>query len=152
MVVPLALFATACSDDDDDVATTGQESSGGGSGDSSAPTIEITTPADGDDVAAPLEIGLESNAEIGETDTGLQHFHVHYDGDQEDYQIVYAEGPVMADRDLSEGEHTIEAVLANADHSETDVTQEITVNVTGEGAGTGGGGGGDTTTTDPYGY
>jgi hypothetical protein len=143
----LALGAAACGDDDDDTSTA---SASGGGDDHSDMTVEITSPSDGDEVEAPFDVTLDSNVEIGETDTGLHHFHLHYDGDAEDYDIVY-EDSFTVERDLGEGEHTVQAVLANADHSETDVTDEITVTV-GSG-GSGGGGGGDTETTeDPYGY
>ena len=79
--------------------------------------------------------------------------HLYYDGEQSDgeYDIVYSvDEPWTVDRDLSPGEHTIEAFIANADHSLTGASDEITVMV-GDGAGTG-----DTDTTEsddgPYVY
>lgn len=141
----LALGAAACGDDDDASTATGS-GGGGGSEGGGETSVEITSPADGDEVEAPFEVSLDSNVEIGETDTGLHHFHLHYDGDAEDYDIVY-EDSFTVERDLGDGEHTVEAVLANADHSETDVTDEVTVTVGGSE------GGGETETTpDPYGY
>lgn len=152
LLVPLALTAAACGDDDDDTAT-GQS---GGTGGDEELSIDITTPADGDAVESPFEMQVDASVELGETDTGLHHIHLHFDGD-EDYDIVYADS-FTVERDLDEGEHTVQAVIANADHSETDANDEITVTVgSAEGGSTGGGGGGDggddsTTTEDPYGY
>jgi hypothetical protein len=145
----LALLAAACSDDDDTV-TGGGDSGGGGDG---AMTISIADPADGATVEPGFQVEVDPSVDVGEPDTGLHHVHLYYDGNQSDgeYDIVYSvDGPWTVDRDLSPGEHTIEAFIANADHSLTDASDEITVSV-GEGAG---GGGTDTTESDngPYDY
>ena len=148
----LLMLAAACGDDDDDTAT-GSEGSGegDGGGGGGGMTVEIVSPDDGAEIGDPIELELDSSEDIGETDTGLHHLHVHYDGDDENYDIVYEEGTHTPGQDLEPGEHTVQLVLANADHSETDVTDEITIMV-GEGSGGGGSGGDDTTTTvDPYG-
>jgi len=148
----LALFAAACSDDDDTVA--GEPSQEGGSGGSGGDggggdgdmTISIAAPAEGDAVEPGFEVEVDPSVEVGETDTGLHHVHIYYDGNQDngEYDIVYSvDEPWTVERDLAPGEHTIEAFIANADHSLTDASDEITLMV-GEG---GGGGGGDTTTT-----
>ena len=42
-------------------------------------------------------------------------------------------GTTAVERDLGAGEHTVEAVIANADHSLTDARDEVTVTV-GDGA------------------
>jgi hypothetical protein len=147
LVVPLTLAATACGDDDDST-TTGQSGNGGGD---SEMTVDIASPSDADDVEVPFDVQVDSSVELGDTDTGLHHVHLYYDGrsdDQADYDVVYDDS-FTVERDLGEGEHTVEAVIANADHSLTDASAEITVNVTGEGAGAGDGG---SDTTDPYGY
>jgi hypothetical protein len=146
LVVPLAVAATACGDDDE--ATTGQSGESGG-GDSEM-TVDIATPSEGAEVGESFDLQVDASVELGETDTGLHHIHLHFDGDDEDYDIVYGDSTTV-ERDLDEGEHTVQAVIANADHSETDATDEITVNVTGAGGG-GGGGGDDTTTTEDDGY
>jgi hypothetical protein len=147
----LALLAAACSDDDDTV-TGGGDSGGGGGGDGDM-TISIADPADGATVEPGFQVEVDPSVDVGEPDTGLHHVHLYYDGNESDgeYDIVYsADEPWTVDRDLSPGEHTIEAFIANADHSLTDASDEITVSV-GEGAG---GGGTDTTESDsgPYGY
>ena len=108
---------------------------GGGGG----PTITIESPADGTDVESPVELQLSvTGAEIGTPDSGLMHFHVHI-GDASEYQVVTS---TSASIDLPEGEQTVRVFLAQPNHDETDVSAEVTVNVT---SGTTGGGGG-------YGY
>jgi hypothetical protein len=155
----LALFASACSGDDDDDTVAGDagaesgggSDSGGGGGDGDL-TISIADPTDGATVEPGFQVEVDPSVDIGEPDTGLHHVHLYYDGNQSDgeYDIVYsADEPWTVDRDLGPGEHTIEAFIANADHSLTDASDEVTVMV-GEGAG---GGGTDTTESggDPYG-
>jgi hypothetical protein len=58
--------------------------------------------------------------------------HLYYDGDtsEGEYDLVYGTS-FTVERDLGEGEHTIEAVIANADHSLTDARDEVTVTVGG---------------------
>ncbi len=152
----LALLAAACSDDDDTVAgepaaENGGDSGGGGGGDGDL-TVSIADPADGATVEPGFKVEIDPSVDIGEPDSGLHHVHLYYDGNRSDgeYDIVYsADEPWTVDRDLAAGDHTIEAVIANADHSLTDASDQIAVTV-GEGAGTGG-----TDTTDSggdYGY
>jgi hypothetical protein len=159
VVAALALLAAACSGDDDDDtvagdpgAESGGSDSGGGGGDGDL-TISIADPTDGATVESGFQVEVDPSVDIGEPDTGLHHVHLYYDGNQSDgeYDIVYsADEPWTVDRDLAPGEHTIEAFIANADHSLTDASDEVTVMV-GEGAG-----GGDTNTTEsdggPYDY
>jgi hypothetical protein len=133
----MVLLAAACGDDGDTTSASGSEagSGGGGGGDM---TIDLVTPADGDDVSVPFDVEVDPSVDIGEPDTGLHHVHLYYDGEtaEGDYDLVYDEA-FTVERDLAPGEHTIEAVIANADHSLTDARQEITVMV-GEGSGGGG--------------
>jgi hypothetical protein len=154
----LALLAAACSGDDDDTvagdpgAESGGSDSGGGAGDGDM-TISIADPTDGATVESGFKVQVDPSVDIGDPDTGLHHVHLYYDGNESDgeYDIVYsADEPWTVDRDLSPGDHTIKAVIANADHSLTDASDEVTVMV-GEGAG----GGGTTTTASeggPYDY
>jgi len=85
---------------------------------------------------------VDTSVDIGEPDTGLHHVHLYYDGNtaEGEYDLVY-EPRFTVDR-LDPGEHTIEAVIANADHSLTDARTEISVMV-GDAAG-----GGPATTSD----
>lgn len=143
----LVLLAAGCGDDGDDAST-------GGSGD--GPGLRVAAPADGDSVTVPFDLTVETDEELGEPDTGRHHLHVYYDGDTDegDYDLVY-EDSFTVERDLEPGEHTVEVVLAQADHSLTDQRDEVTVTI-GEGAGAGGeapGGTGGTEDTDGgYGY
>jgi hypothetical protein len=132
------LLAAGCGDDDDDTTAAGT-GSGGGGGDM---TVDIVEPADSAEVGAEFDVDVDTSVDIGEPDTGLHHVHLYYDGNtaEGEYDIVYST-PFTVDR-LDPGEHTIEAVIANADHSLTDARTEITVTV-GDAAG-----GGQTTTTD----
>jgi len=100
------------------------------------PTITIESPADGTDVQSPVELQLSvTGAEIGPPDTGLMHFHA-YIGGASDYKVVTSTNSSI---DLPEGEQTVRLVLAQPNHDETDVSAEVTVNVT---SGTTGGDGG----------
>jgi hypothetical protein len=152
LLAALVLVAAACGGDDDDTSAAGGSDAGGGGGGEMA--AEIVSPADGDTIDPNFDLELSSTEEIGEPDTGLLHYHVFIDGDEEDYEIVY-ENTHTVERDLSAGEHTIEAALANPDHSLVDgaTRDEMTVTV-GEGGGTGGGGSDDSEsdTTSGGGY
>jgi len=137
--VAFALLAAACGD---------AASAGGGSA-----TLDITTPADGAEVGSPFTVEVSSNVSLGEPSTGEHHVHLCFDGadcDQE-YSLVY--GNTFEVDDLAPGEHTIEASLRNADHSDAGVTDTITVTV-GEGAGNDGGSSPSPNegTTGAYGY
>lgn len=142
------LVAAACGDDDDSTAA----GAAGGNG----PTIDITAPADGDEVGRSFEVKVDSNESLGEPDTGRHHIHLYYDGNTQEgeYDVVYGDSATVDS--LDPGEHTIEAVIANADHSLTDARDEITVTVSDDATGTGGGTDGDTDETDDdgtdYGY
>ncbi len=131
----LALVGAACGDDS--------------SGASTIDTIEVTTPADGATVGESFDVDVDTSAPIGEPDTGRQHLHFYYDVEPgaEDYDIVY--DVPFTTRDLSPGEHTIHAVVANSDHSITGVRQELTVTVEPGATGGGGDGGGDGAGDEP---
>ncbi|MFP3902190.1 MAG: hypothetical protein ACLFXM_15150 [Acidimicrobiia bacterium] len=146
----MLLLATACGDDGEDAATAG---AGGGSGDDL--TITIEAPGDGSEVSTPFDLEMDASVPLGEPDTGRHHVHVYYDGNTDDgeYDLVFEEAHSV-DRKLGEGAHTIEAVIANADHSLTSASDEVTVMVGGGGAG-GSDAGTDATDTDAgndYGY
>ena len=87
-------------------------------------------------MGAEFDVEVDTSVDIGEPDTGLHHVHLYYDGNTADgeYDLVY-EPEFTVDR-LDPGEHTIEAVIANADHSLTDARTEVTVTV-GDAAGGG---------------
>jgi hypothetical protein len=139
----LALVAAACGDDGNGSADAG---SGGESGDET--TISVTEPTDDAEVRTPFEVEIDTDVEVGEPDTGLHHLHLYYDGNTQegDYDVVY-EPTFTVDRELDPGEHTIEAVVANADHSLTGARDEVTVTVGGAASGAGDG---DDDDRNPY--
>jgi hypothetical protein len=140
----LVLVAAACGDDDGN----GSADAGSGGESGGETTISVTEPADAAEVRTPFEVEVDTDEELGEPDTGLHHLHLYYDGDTQegDYDVVY-EPSFTVDRDLGPGEHTIEAVVANADHSLTDARDEVTVTV---GDAASGAGGGDDDDRNPY--
>jgi hypothetical protein len=145
------LLAAGCGDDDDTTAA-GSGGGGGGGGDM---TIDIVEPADAAAVGSSFDVEVDPSVDIGEPDTGLHHVHLYYDGNtaEGEYDILY-EPRFTVDR-LDPGEHTIEAVIANADHSLTDARTEITVTVgdaAGGGTGTTTDATTDTTASSDYGY
>jgi hypothetical protein len=134
----ILLVAAGCGDDDD----TTSAASGG-----DEMSVTITEPSDGSEVGSPFDVQVDTSVPIGEPDTGRHHVHLYYDGNTADgeYDLVYDESFTI-DR-LDPGEHTIEAVIANADHSLTDAREEITVMV-----GEGGSDATDADTGTDYGY
>jgi hypothetical protein len=114
-------------------------------------TVAIDEPADGADVSGEFAVNLTPSVEVGEPETGLHHIHLYYDGDTDEgeYDMVFGDSTTVT-RQLEPGEHTIEAVIVNADHSLTDARTTITVNVTGGAAS--GGTGAETTVPSLYGY
>jgi hypothetical protein len=122
-VIGLVLVLAACGGDEDD----GNAST---SGNDSETTLEITAPADGDEVSAPFTVEFDSSEELGATEDGVHHVHIYWDGDDSEYTVVEAES-VEVTEVPAEGEHVLNASLRHADHSPAGVETEITVNVTG---------------------
>jgi hypothetical protein len=139
LALGLALVAAACGGDDDSA-----------SGSSTARSVTIVDPASGGQVGSSFAVTLQPSVPIGEPDTGRMHVHLHFDGSP-DYEIVYETTHMVSG--LTPGMHRVQAVLANPDHSETDVrSPEVTFEVTGPGSSgqpattavpSGGGGGGN---------
>jgi hypothetical protein len=144
LAAALVLVAAGCGDDDD----TSSADAGSDAGSDGEMTISVTEPADAAEVGTPFEVEVDTSVEVGEPDTGRHHVHLYYDGNTQegDYDVVY-EPTFTVDRDLDPGEHTIEAVIANADHSLTDARDEVTVTV---GDAASGSGGGDDDDPNPY--
>ena len=108
--------------------STGSQSGGGQSPGGDAQTLSFATPAAGAQVTSPVKFSVNvAGAQIGQPETGKMHLHVYVD-DSSKYQIVYAtQGQV----DLPAGMHTLKAVLAQPNHSETSVNATQQVEVTG---------------------
>jgi hypothetical protein len=117
----LALVAVAC----------GDASAGSGGSDS----LQISSPADGAQVASPFTVTVDASVALGDPSTGEHHVHLCFDGADCDAEYTLVYGDTFEVADLPPGEHTIEASLRNADHSDAGAADEITVTV--------GGGGGD---------
>jgi hypothetical protein len=144
----LVLGAAACGGDDDDTTSSGSSGKDKGS-DSGAMTVKIADPADGSDVSADgFTVKFDPSVDVGAPDTGKNHIHLFYDGNDSDYEVVNGKSFDVPSGKLEEGEHTLKAVIANADHSLTDASDEITVNVGSGGSDDGGG----SDTTDDSGY
>jgi hypothetical protein len=116
---------------------------GTGSGGSDSLSLRIGSPEEGAQVSSPFTVTVDASVPLDEPSTGEHHVHLCFDGADCDaeYQLVY--GDTFEVADLSPGEHTIEASLRNADHSDAGTSDEITVTVGGGGAGTDAGGGAD---------
>lgn len=95
-------------------------------GESTNADITITSPSNGWDVNQPFEVAFNvENWTILEGDT-----HVHYYIDDIMVGPYYSYEPISIDA-LSLGQHTIKIELFLANHTETGIFDEVTVNVTG---------------------
>jgi len=128
----VALVLTGCAN---------KQAAGAGSG------LTITSPAAGASVTSPVQLTISAGGEkIGQPSTGDRHFHVRVDGSSQ-YQILYSTSGSV---DVPAGQHTIEVVLTEPNHTETETSASVTVTVTGGagsaspsgGGGYGNGGGG----------
>ena len=114
------VLAMACSN--------GTSTSAGGG----APTLTISSPADGAKVSEPFTVKLDASVPLGDPSTGEDHVHLCFDGascDTGNYVKVYSDTTQV--QGLPAGQHMIEASLRNADHSAVGPTTTITVTVTG---------------------
>jgi hypothetical protein len=135
----LLLVAVAgCGDDSADA----DGGSGGGSA-GGAQKVAITEPADGASVEAPFTLALDSDVELGATESGNHHVHLYFDGDDSKYEVIESDN-VEVGKDspalegLESGEHELNISLRNADHSPAGFETSIMVEVEG-GGGSGGG-------------
>jgi hypothetical protein len=140
LTVPVVVIAGCGEDSDSSDGSAGSQPAAAG-----ALSVSIDAPADGAEVLPEFQVQLSPSVDVGEPDTGLHHVHLFYDGKtaEGEYDMVF--GPTATVTGLTPGEHTIEAVIVNADHSLTDARAEITVNVT-----AGGTSGTEAPSTDPY--
>ncbi len=148
-VAAVALLAAGCGDDGDSTtAGPAAEDDGSAEGGAEGLEVDITAPDDQADVGDPFDVELATSVELGDPDSSPYHVHLYYDGATGDGEFDMVFAPTFTvDRDLGPGEHTVEAVVVNADHSPTDAKDEITVTV-GD-AGSSGGEDGPTTTDAP---
>jgi hypothetical protein len=141
-VASIALVASACGG-----SSAGSGGSSAGSGGSTSITIE--QPEDGASVQVPFTVEVSSGVELGSPETGNHHFHLFFDDNSDEYEVV--NGPRFVVREVpGSGEHTINVSLRNADHSEAGPEDSVSVTVAGGGAG--GGKGEDSDDDGGYGY
>jgi hypothetical protein len=122
--------ATGCGSD---TAGAGSTSSGDG-----AKKVTIKEPADGAAIDIPFTLRLDSGVELGSTDSGKDHVHLYFDGDDSKYEVVESDsmqitGKSPAVEGLKPGKHELDISLRNADHSAAGFDTSITVNVNGGG-------------------
>jgi hypothetical protein len=99
-----------------------------GGGNQPSQTLSFATPTAGATVTSPVAFSVAvTGAQIGKPETGKMHLHLYVD-DSSKYTIVYAaQGTV----DVPAGMHTLKAVLAQPNHTETSVTATEQVQVSG---------------------
>jgi hypothetical protein len=104
--------------------------------------LSIEEPADGASVEGKVDLAVSvEGAEIGPPESGAMHIHVYVD-DSGDYDVVTSATSTVS---VPNGEHTLRVVLAQPNHEETEISDEVTFSVsaaTGGGGDTGGGYGG----------
>ncbi len=132
----VALLGASCGSSED-----------GGSGDTGAApgrgvALRIAAPDDGAEVSLPFMLELDSAEPLGAPETGNNHVHVFFDGDDSSYEVVTSNTFEIGD--LSPGDHTLTASLRNADHSPAGPEFTIDLTVAGgdgdSGSKSGGGG------------
>jgi hypothetical protein len=74
----------------------------------------------------------QSNVDLGEPDTGKDHVHIFVDGNSNDYTVVG--GDSFEVTGLSNGEHTVDVTLQNADHSPAGAEDKVDVMVSSSGS------------------
>jgi hypothetical protein len=140
-IVVAALVAAACG------------SGGSSTSDGQSMSLDVVTPTSGAAVGQSFRVAVRSNVPFGQPSTGEHHLHLYFDGVKTEgkYDIVYSKSTTVSG--LKPGKHTIEAEIANPDHSGTGVTKTFTVMVGANGAS--GGSNNTPSTTAPssgYGY
>jgi hypothetical protein len=114
-LVVFALLAAAC----------GGASAGGGD----TLSMNFRSPDDGARVSDPFTVTFDASVPLDDPSTGEHHVHLCIDGAdcdvESEYALVY--GDTFEVSGLSPGEHTIEASLRNADHTDAGPSDEIVV-------------------------
>ena len=132
LTVPILLLALAACRD------TGTTGSAGGGG-SAQMSLSIEEPADGAQVSGKVNLAVSvEGAEIGPPDSGAMHIHVYVD-DSDQYEVVTATETTVS---VPNGDHTVRVVLAQPNHEETQISDEVTFSVSAAAGGAGDTGGG----------
>ncbi len=141
VAVLLLLAGSACGDDDDEATpTTTTEAP------EPVASVELVEPDDGAEVASPVHLEMAAEGFTIEPAAqgvreGAGHFHVMVDvGCVEPGQPIpvdtpgynhFGMGQTEADLELAPGEHTLCLQAGNGGHIATDLTDEVTITVTG---------------------
>jgi len=99
-------------------------------------TLRITAPKDGATVRSPFTVHVAASVPLGDPSTGEHHVHLCFDGGDCDVEYTLVYGNDILVKGLAAGEHTIEASLRNADHSDVGVSTQVSVTVRGGSAAT----------------
>jgi hypothetical protein len=128
VTVAAATTLTACGSD----SGAGAPSSSGGS-----MSLSIAEPASGASLAAPFNLKVNTNVDLGTTDTGKHHLHVYLDNNSNDYLKVYSpSGGITTLPKLTPGQHVLHVSLRNADHSPAGAEAQVPITITGTSGGT----------------
>lgn len=100
--------------------------------------VRIASPAKDATVSEPFTVTFDASVPIGDPTTGEHHVHLCFDGASCDTQYTLAYTTSIQVDGLTPGEHTIEASLRNADHSDAGPSDTVTITVGQAGAGSGG--------------
>ncbi|MFL6288422.1 MAG: hypothetical protein ACJ73L_08495 [Actinomycetes bacterium] len=92
------------------------------------PTLNITSPSPDAKVSSSVNVAWDTNEQLGDPDTGLDHVHVFVDGQSNDYTVVGSDHFMVTG--LTPGAHTIDVTLQHADHSSAGASDEVNVTVT----------------------
>jgi hypothetical protein len=126
LLAAVALALAGCQSSYSSGDQSGGYDAGAGAESSPEQTLAFASPADGAQVASPVKVSFKlSGAQLGKAETGKMHLHLYVD-DSTQYKILWSsQGSV----DVPEGNHTLKAVLAQPNHSETAVTATEQVEV-----------------------
>lgn len=132
----LLVGVTACGEDAADAGGGGTDAGSGGG----EQQVTITEPAEGAAIEFPFMLNLDSSVELGTTESGLNHVHLYFDGNDSQYEVIESSSREITDSSpaaegLEPGEHEMNISLRNADHSPAGFETSIMVNVGGEGGG-----------------
>jgi hypothetical protein len=126
LLLTLVLALAACRD----VGDSGGGEPGG------AMSLSIEEPQDGEMVSGKVDLAVSvDGAEIGPPESGAMHIHVYLD-DSDNYEVVTSTETSVS---VPNGEHTLRVVLAEPNHEETAISDEVTLNVSAATGDTGGG-------------
>lgn len=116
----------------------GSETADAGSGNAGGEQqVTISEPADGASIDVPFTVKLDSAVELGSTESGKNHVHLYFDGDDSKYEVIESDTVEITDSSpavagLKSGEHELNISLRNADHSAAGFETSVMVRLGGE--------------------